>query len=459
MTTQTVIRPLGLLGLVMLITGAIDSIRNLPATAMFGSTLIFFAVVSSVLFLIPVAVVSAELAKAMPSKGGIYQWVKLATGKQWGFMSIWLQWINTIIWYPTILSFIAGTLAFLINPQLADDKIYLVSVILLSFWGLTFLNLFGVKTSATFAGFCTVIGMIIPMALIIILALVWISSGRPLYVSMSLHSVLPNFKDSQSWISLTAIITSFLGLELATVHIRTVKNAKRTFPQALLISTIIILATMILGALAIAFVIPEKQINLVDGVLVAFRDYFDAFHLAWLMPIIAGMILIGAFGGMVNWIISPAKGLEQAAIDHLLPHFLVKENRYGVAYRILLIQAVLVSLVCTAFLLMPTVNASYWLLTDLSTELYLLMYVLMFISAILLCAKQHFKCYMFWMKNNFGMYLMSVFGLIGCMFAVIVGFIPPGSIDVGGAAHYEVLFSAGIIILLLPAMYWILRKL
>ena len=39
--------------LVMLISGAIDSLRNLPTTALFGPTLIFFFVIAAVLFFYP----------------------------------------------------------------------------------------------------------------------------------------------------------------------------------------------------------------------------------------------------------------------------------------------------------------------------------------------------------------------------------------------------------------------
>src|ERR1700730_9364562 len=110
--------------LVMLITGSIDSIRNLPATALFGSTLIFFFIVSAITFLIPASLISAELASGWNKKGGIYEWTKNAFGKKTAFFAVWLQWINTMVWYPTVLSFIAATAAFLINPHLAQNKLY-----------------------------------------------------------------------------------------------------------------------------------------------------------------------------------------------------------------------------------------------------------------------------------------------------------------------------------------------
>src|SRR3990167_2950161 len=92
------------LALTLLITGSIDSIRNLPTAALFGSTLIFFFAFAAITFLIPSALVSAELASNI-KKGGIYQWTRQAFGEHIGFLAIWLQWINNVIWFPTILSF------------------------------------------------------------------------------------------------------------------------------------------------------------------------------------------------------------------------------------------------------------------------------------------------------------------------------------------------------------------
>jgi len=78
---------LSVFALVMLITVAIDSIRNLPATALFGSSLIFFFIFSAIVFLIPAALVSAELSSSWTQKSGIYHWTKLAFGEKIGFFS------------------------------------------------------------------------------------------------------------------------------------------------------------------------------------------------------------------------------------------------------------------------------------------------------------------------------------------------------------------------------------
>jgi amino acid transporter len=447
--------------LVLLITGAIDSIRNLPVTALFGSSLIFFFIFSAIIFLIPVALVSAELSSTWSEEeGGVYSWVRHAFGANFAFFTIWLQWINTMVWYPTILSFIAGTLAYLISPELAQNKLYLIGVILSVFWTLTLVGLSGLRASAHFASFCAIVGMIIPMGIIILLAVIWLIKGHPLAIDLSLHALIPHWKDSQSWVSLTAIMTSFLGMELAAVHVRNVQNPQQNFPRAMYFSVILILSTMILGSLAIAFVLPASEISLVHGVMQAFTNFFNAYHLSALMPVMVILLLLGSLGSMINWIISPAKGLLLAANNGFLPHWLYQLNRHGVASRILILQAVLVTLLCAGFLLFPSVNAIYWLFTSLSTELYILMYVMMFAAAIHLKRKFADKPRPFAIPGGtHGYYFTCILGLVGCIITLVVGFFPPdNSMDVGGADHFRVIFSSGIVLMLIPAGLLYLRK-
>ncbi len=452
-TTVTMTKGVSMFALAMLITGSIDSIRNMPTAALFGSQLVFFFIVGAILFLLPVGLVSAELVSTKDLPGGIYGWVKTAFGKGVGLLAIWLQWINTMVWYPTILSFIAGTIAFVIDPALAKNKLYLVGVILSVFWLLTLLNLRGIKTSAKFAEVCALIGMVIPVGIIILLGIIWVAKGHHMNVDLSPAALVPHFGKGDSWISLTAIVTAFLGMELATVHVKDVENPQKTFPRALLFSIIFILITMVLGSLAIAIVMPSSQINLVDGVMQAFGNFLQEYHLHWLLPVLGVMLIIGSVGGMINWIISPAKGLLQAGQDQFLPKILCKVNKHGVAGNLLITQAIIVTFVCLAFLLMPTVNASYWLLTDLSTQLYVMMYVLMFIAAIALKLKSkagHASFHVPGGKN--GMWVWCFLGIIGCLITLVVGFIPPSSIDVGGGLHYQLVFASGIIIMLLPVL-------
>jgi len=445
--------------LAMLITGAVNNIRNLPSAALFGTSLIFFFIFSAIFFLIPTALVSAELASGQAEKNGIYHWVKAAFGEKLGFLSIWLQWVTNLVWFPTALSFVAGVTAYLMDPALAQNKFYLIGTMLGAFWIVTLINLKGIDLSARIVSICTVIGLVLPLILMMSLAAVWFFSGQPLHIQLTHATLLPNLRHLDGWTSLTAIMTGLAGIELAAVHARDVKNPQKTFPRALHLSVWIILTTMIVGSLAIAMVLPREQINLVNGALQAFASFFKAYHIEKWIPVITVMILIGSFGSMISWVISPARGLLQAAQSGYLPLFLRKENKHGVAANLLLTQAAIVTVVCFAFLFMPSVSSSYWLLTALSTQLYMLMYVLLFLSALRLRYKISLQSRAFKIPGGkWGMGLVCLFGLIGCIITLIVGFFPPQGLDLGQAFSYRMIFGSGMVVMTLPILFFYAYK-
>jgi amino acid transporter len=458
--TMTKIKQIGTLALTLLITGSIDSIRNLPATALFGSTLIFFFVFAAVFFLIPSALVSAELA-ANVSEGGIYQWTKRAFGEKAGFFAIWLQWVNVVVWLPTILSFIAGTAAYLIDPALADNKIYLVSVIIVTFWAITLINLRGLHLSSRFASICTITGLIIPMTLIITLMAVWVFGGHPIQIHFTSSNMLPDFGHMDHWIALMGIMQGFAGMELATVHIKNVIQPTKTFPRALAYSSIMILITMILGSLAIAIVLPYNQINLINGTIQTFTYFLSAYHMQWLVPIMALLLVSGSVGGIINWVSSPVEGLAQAAKNGYIPAIFAKRNKNGAPQNLMIFQAMVVTTICLAFLLFPSINGSYWLLSSLSIQIYMIMYALMFIVALRLRFKLNFTNSVFTIPGKkVGTVITCIMGLIGSTITIITGFIPPGNINIGSHWYYEMLFCGGMLIMILPvfACYWYKSK-
>lgn len=79
---------------------AIISLRGLPLMAAEELTMFFYIGFATLFFLIPAALVSAELGSTFAIKdGGIYVWVSSAFGKKIGFTAVWLQWIQNVVWY------------------------------------------------------------------------------------------------------------------------------------------------------------------------------------------------------------------------------------------------------------------------------------------------------------------------------------------------------------------------
>jgi amino acid transporter len=439
-------KQLSLFSLAMLIIAAIDSIRNLPSSALFGSSLIFFFVFAAILFLFPVALVSAQLTATYHDRGGIYHWVKLAFDEKFAMLAIWLQWINTMVWYPTILSFIAGTVAYLFRPELASNSTYLATFSIGIFWIMTLVSLKGIHFSAKLNSVCAIMGTVIPMALLIIFGAFWVLSKKPLMIHFTAENIFPSLSSMDNFVSLTAIMASYLGMELAGVHITYVKNPQKNFPRVLIFSSLFILTTMLLGSLSIAIVIPEKEINLVAGVVQVFTQFFAEFNLKGLTPLIVLSIVLGSVGGMINWLTSPARGLLHAAEFGFLPKRFARKNNQEAPVTIMLIQAVLVTVFCLGFPFIQSVNTVYWFLTGLSTNLYMLMYVLLFLSAIKLNKARAFKDSIFRISRSpFGLSLVSLLGLIGCFLTIFVGFFPANELMIKNKLIYPVSMFLGML--------------
>ena len=85
-----------------------------------------------------------------------------------------------------------------------------------------------------------------------------------------------------------------------------------------------------------------------------------AFGLGWAEPIVAILIIIGGIGGVATWIIGPTKGLLVAAQDGNAPAFLARTNSKGVPITIIMVQATIFTVLCSVFLMIPTVSSSYF---------------------------------------------------------------------------------------------------
>lgn len=444
-------KTLGVFALVMINVIAVDSLRSLPFSAVYGFSLVFFYLIGALFFFFPTALVSAELATAWPDKGGVYVWVREAFGELWGFIIIWLQWIYNVVWYPTILTFMGGILAYLFNPQLAENKFYMLTIILVFFWGATIVNCFGMRLSSWISTVGALIGTLLPMLFITILGCMWIHQGQPLQIKFDTGSFLPDLTHLNNLSFILAVIFGLVGMEMSATHADEVKKPERAFPRAIFYSSILILFSLVLSSLAIAIVVPHGTLNVVTGLVQAFQIFFDNYHLHWMTPIIALLIIIGGLGMVAAWVIGPTKGLLVATIDGSAPKALGKINRHGVPVTILFLQAGICTAMCSVFLFMPTVSSSYWVLTAMTAQLAMLVYVALFAAGIYLRYKKPHVARPYKVPGgNVGMWILGIMGIMASLGTIALGFIPPSQIAVGKIWHYELLLIIGIVVLCLP---------
>lgn len=438
---------LSVFGLVMINVVAIDSLRTLPIGAEYGYSVIFYYIVAALVFFVPVALVAAELATGWPDTGGIYIWTREAFGKRTAFLTIWLQWFYNVCWYPTILTLIAATIAYCINPNLVNNKLYMASVIMTIFWLSTLFNFFGLKITNILSTLSAIVGTILPMIFITILGFVWLFMGKSISITPSWHNFFPDLSSLNNLVLLSSLLYGLVGIEMSASHAAEVHNPPRDYPKAVFWSALIILATMIFASLAIALVVPQHQLNIVSGLLQAFSIFFTAFHMTWFMPILAILIVLGALGGMNAWMLGPSKGLLMASRDGSLPASLSFVNKEQVPTRILLLQAIIFTGLCSTFLFMPTVSSSFWVLSAITSILALIVYVIMFAAGIKLRYKHAHVTRAFIIPGGkFGLWLTCLLGLASCLFTIFLGFLPPSQVNVGHIMTYEMILIVGVIL-------------
>lgn len=438
---------------------AITNIKNFPLLAEYGLSIIFFLALSTVFFFLPVAFVSAELASGWPERG-VYTWCREGLSPRLGFVAIWLEWIENVIWYPTILSFIATTFAYIFNPSWANNKFYVMGSILITFWSMTFINFLGMRVSGWISTITALLGTIIPILLIILLGAIWILAGQPIQMEFSWNALLPDLTSINQLVLLSGILLGLAGMEMSAVHAKDVRNPQRDYPRGIFFSAAMILTFSVLGALAIASIIPNQEIQLTSGGMEAFRYLFEAFRMPWAMPIIAAITTFGALGMMSTWIVGPSRGLYATAEQGDLPPLFHKTNKHGMPTHILITQGIIVTILSLIFLFMPSVNSSYWALVALASLLYMIMYILMFIAAICLRYKHPNVRRIYKIPfGNLGIWVISILGILGSLFGVIISFFPPSQIDTGKLIILEIfLIGATILFCGLPLLIFAARK-
>ena len=445
---------------------AVVSLRGLATEAVYGIQSAFYYLFAAIVFLIPTAMVAAELAAMFSGKqGGVFRWVGEAFGARFGFLAIWLQWIQSTIWYPTVLTFGAVSIAFIgFNPEadaaLASNRLFTLIVVLVIYWVATFISLKGIGWVGKVSKWGGIIGTIIPAALLIILAAVYLLSGGVNNLNMK-EGFFPDLTNFNNLVLASSIFLFYAGMEMMGIHVMEVDNPKRNYPRAIIIGSLVTVLIFILGTFSLGIVVPAKEISLTQTLLIGFDNYFKYLHISWMGPIIAIALVFGVLAGVLTWVAGPSKGIFTVGRAGYLPPFFQKTNKQGVQRNILLVQGVIVTILGLLFVVMPSVQSFYQILSQLTVLLYLIMYMLMFASAITLRYKlpKLDRPFRLGAKGNGLMWILAGLGFCGSLLAFVLSFIPPSQIAVGSnTVWFLVLILGAILFVVIPFIIYANRK-
>jgi glutamate:GABA antiporter len=453
-------KTLGVFALAMINVAAVLSLRNYPSMAVYGWSCIGWYVIGTLAFLIPLTLAGAELATGWPQGGGLYAWVREAFGEREGFIAVFCEWSNNLVWFPTVLAFIASTFAYIFNPDLATNNQFMFVVMMVAFWGTTLISLMGEKTSSRFGSFGVIAGSIVPAVMIIVLGLFYVLSGHPLAIpAYTRGAAIPDI-NLTTLPFIATVVLLFAGMEMAGFHALEVKNPQKDFPKAMAVSSILIFVLTVLGTLAIAFVVPAGALSLAAGLMQAFQAFLQAFNLSWLLAPLALLITFGGLANLASWLIGPALGLGEVAKRGNMPPFFGKTNKNGAPSGVLILQAAIGTVIAMLYLFIPSISAAYWILSAMTVLLLCIVYLFVFAALIKLRYKQPDTPRAFKIPGGMtGIWIVGGIGFVACLFTFLVSLIPPGNYENVSILTYAAIMLVGTAILSLPPLVFLrLRK-
>jgi len=367
--------------LALLTVGSVGNLGSAPPLAVLGLASVFLYVLPALVFLVPVSLVAAELASGWA--GGVYNWVSQGISAPMGLLAVWCQFAQTIFFYPALLAYVASTLAYVFDPSLANNGVYTAVVIVVLFWAGVLLCSRGPALVARLGSGGTRVGTIIPAAILVALGVTYLLQGHHPAAPMTARHLLPPWHGLASIVLVVNSFFTYAGVEVNAVHVDELRSPAREYPRSIFLAMGLVLAVFIGPTLAISWVIPSAKISFTAGVMQAFDSLFTHFGIGFAVPLIAIALAIGALAGMIAWLDGPSEGLLLIGRKQgFLPPYFQQVNRQGIEVRIIATQGVVITLIAALYAFLPSVSHAFWIFTVLATQVYLIMYVLMFIAAI-----------------------------------------------------------------------------
>ena len=123
---------------------------------------------------------------------------------------------------------------------------------------------------------------------------------------------------------------------------------------------------------------------------------------------------------------------------------------------ILVVQGAVTTVIALLYALVPSVSSAYWILSVMTTQVYLIVYLLMFVAARQPAPRQPD------VERGYtapALTFMCVIGFLASAAAILIGFVPPSQFENGSDGAYVGLILAGTVLLgLLPPWLFLRRR-
>lgn len=378
-------KKMNFMGFFTLTAAMLMSSDEYPAFAQSGLLLIGYLILAGLIWFLPVALCSAELATIDGNEdGGVFTWVKNVLGLRWGFMAVFFQWLQITVNFITMIYFIIGSLSYVLHLNILNTNPELKELcFLIIYWGMTLWQMGGIYKTEKLVDFSFYLGIILPAVFLLLLGVFYFVTNGNVAFNYHLHYNLHQLTHNTSIATIVPYILAFTGIEASASYINDLEKPKYNYPLAIL--TLVVFAIIIdsLGGISVAAVIPLRHLTLNQGVIQAVSNMFTGKLklLSWLVYPIGLLMSFGMIGEISSWIVGPVKSLFVTAEDGILPRYFMQINKNNVPVRLVILQGIIVSII--SFLLTVVFggsNNAYQMAMALTVMLYIITYILIFVT-------------------------------------------------------------------------------
>ena len=367
--------------LVLMIFSTIFGFANTPVAFMqMGYGAILWYILGALLYFLPSSLMYAEYGSALKeSKGGIYSWLDASISEKWSFIATFIWLSAWVLWKVMVSQKICITISTIIFGHDTTNTWHLfglnstLTVALISIIGviaITWLVNHGIDTIAKISSIGGLAVMLLNVTLILSSVFILFKNhfqlAQPLqHVSQFATSVNPQFQSPIAMISfMIYAIFAYGGLESMGGVTDSLDKPEKTFPRAIIISTIVIgigyALNIFLWGISTNWnhVINHPDVNLGNITYVLMQnlglELGKAFHLSTQTALTMGTIfsrlsaigmLCAYLGSFFVLIYSPLKSFIMGSPKELWPEKVTKLNKKGMPSFALWIQTAIVCVI------------------------------------------------------------------------------------------------------------------
>jgi len=300
-------------------------VESVAPTAAIGNSQYFWWLLMFVVFFIPYGFITAELGSAYLDKGGLYDWVKRAYGRDWGSRSAWYYWIQFVFWLASLAVLFTEVLSQVIGREIS--VVLSVVLQLLLIWAMTYGSLLPISVNKWLINLGTYAKIILMLGLGIFGLYCGIVFGFANPITSG-ADLLPSI-GGITFISV--IILNFKGFEVVAAFTKDMKNPKKEIPRAFLLGGILICFFYVFASFGIGAAIPVAELSTSGGLIDSFVHFFNVIGLPGniLVPIVGVLFLFTLFINVLSWALGVNYVASHAAEQGSMPKIFAKRNKDG----------------------------------------------------------------------------------------------------------------------------------